>query len=159
MKVDRWFSVLAFFVVGCVATPDPEGSGPKGDNHGHEEGANADETELSFVSGLTCLGNTDCGRRSYCEYPTEQCSGTGTCQTRPKNCTQIHAPVCGCDGRTYSNACVAASAGMSVRHEGECEAGEPCGAVVICETGLECCNASCGVCVPPGGVCTQEICE
>ena len=159
MKVGTWFSVFACGALGCLATPGPEGSGPKDDNQGHEQGVATDEPELSFVEGLTCAHNADCGRRSYCQYPNEQCDGTGTCQTRPRLCTHSHAPVCGCDGRSYSNACVAASAGMSVRHEGECDAGEPCGSVAICEKGLECCNASCGICVSPGGFCAQEICE
>lgn len=37
-------------------------------------------------------------------------------------------------------------------------AGESCGDVV-CGDGLVCCNASCGICTPPGGVCTGMICE
>ena len=32
-----------------------------------------------------------------------------------------------------------------------------CGANT-CAAGEECCNASCGICVPPGGVCTQQAC-
>jgi Kazal-type serine protease inhibitor domain len=158
MKVDRWFSVLSFAAVSCLATPTHEGSGAKDDQQGHEQGANTDESELSFVSGLTCSNDTECGRRSYCQYPTGQCSGTGTCQTRPKICTHSFAPLCGCDGTTYADACAAAGAAMNVEHEGECNPGAPCGKIT-CEKGLECCNASCGVCVAPGGVCTQEACD
>ena len=36
--------------------------------------------------------------------------------------------------------------------------GKVCGSKV-CAPGLECCNASCGTCTPPGGVCTQQACE
>jgi hypothetical protein len=158
MRVDRWFSVLAFAALSCLATPAHEGSGTKDDNKGHEQAAAGEEPELSFVAGLTCADNEDCGRRSYCRYPTGQCGGAGTCQTRPKICTHIDAPVCGCDGGTFPNACSAASAGMSLDNEGECKPGEPCGKIV-CEKGLQCCNASCGTCAVPGGVCAQEACE
>lgn len=37
-------------------------------------------------------------------------------------------------------------------------ADEVCGAVT-CPNGTECCNSSCGVCVEPGGVCTQQVCD
>lgn len=36
--------------------------------------------------------------------------------------------------------------------------GTPCGPNV-CGEGEECCNASCGICVPTGGMCTQQFCE
>ncbi len=29
----------------------------------------------------------------------------------------------------------------------------------VCPPHLECCNASCGICVEPGGVCIQIVCE
>lgn len=35
---------------------------------------------------------------------------------------------------------------------------EPCG-VVFCPIGLECCNASCGICTPPGGSCSPFTCS
>ena len=41
----------------------------------------------------------------------------------------------------------------------QCRAGEGevCGST-RCDPGLVCCNESCGICTPLGGVCTQEIC-
>lgn len=28
-----------------------------------------------------------------------------------------------------------------------------------CPPNMVCCNASCGICTPPSGVCTQQVCE
>ncbi len=44
----------------------------------------------------------------------------GTCQRTPEVCTQQYEPVCGCDGTTYGNSCVAAMAGAKIDKSGEC---------------------------------------
>jgi len=57
-------------------------------------------------------------RLHYCEYP--ECGDLGGCRRLPDGCSGELQPVCGCDGTSYSSACWAADAGVSVASEGEC---------------------------------------
>jgi len=64
-----------------------------------------------------------CPAENYCATEIGQCSApSGECAIKPEMCTQDFNPVCGCDGKTYSNACGAAAAGVNVAQAGECAA-------------------------------------
>lgn len=128
-------------------------------------------------SGVTCGGFIagSCAKSEYCDFPIQtQCGSgdqTGTCTRIPDACDTVYAPVCGCDGITYSNACTAAGKGSSVLHNGTCEASTPgsvCGGLkgVSCAKG-EFCNfpseTKCGSgdqtgnCMAIPAACTKEF--
>jgi hypothetical protein len=80
----------------------------------------------SCGTGAVCggLGNLPCGAGDFCDFPAEaicgNADGTGTCAPKPEACDAIFDPVCGCNGMTYSSACVANMAGISVAATGAC---------------------------------------
>ncbi len=67
-----------------------------------------------------CSSNNDCGAGYFCGKKAGACDKKGECQVKPEVCTQVYDPVCGCNGRTYSNLCSANAVGENVQHEGEC---------------------------------------
>jgi len=106
-------------------------------------------------SGGGCTSNAECGRTEYCAGTG--CDTPGTCMARSEICPGIFAPVCGCDGTTYGNACEAAAAGARVASDGECSTtGGMC--TPPCTSGQTCqlCRGPGGgvyVCLPRGAVC------
>ena len=122
------------------------------------------EPQEQACGGLT---GAPCGEGQYCDFALDaQCGAAdqmGVCRARAEMCPANHDPVCGCDDVTYSNACAASQAGVSVGRTGECPpteaaAGEACGTrgALPCAAGLFCdfpATANCGQTDAPG-VCT-----
>jgi hypothetical protein len=116
-----------------------------------------------------------CAEGTFCDFPPDANCGRadapGVCQPQPELCPEIFAPVCGCDGVTYDNACFANAAGVSAETEGPCAPSEPegeaCGSRGLpeCAEGSFCSfppGANCGradapgACAPKPEVCTFE---
>jgi hypothetical protein len=72
-----------------------------------------------------CTTNADCGETEFCAFKAGTCTAPGSCEVRPQGCTREFVPVCGCDNQTYPNDCVRRSAGVSLKHTGECRTGQP----------------------------------
>lgn len=70
----------------------------------------------------SCNSDSDCNNDEFCEFNAETCSPPGKCVPIPEVCITLYDPVCGCDGKTYSNDCFRAGAKVSKSHDGECPA-------------------------------------
>lgn len=126
----------------------------------------ARETVCGGFAGTRCLPHQFCAfeRDAICGHA----DGVGVCRFRPDACIEIYAPVCACDGNTYSNECHANMAGVAVMHDGECEPPPPppaefCGGIAGfgCPEGQYCRLDGCypdagGTCQPIPTICTRE---
>ncbi len=77
-----------------------------------------------------------------------QCSNTVDCPTI--YCFAAPCPQQVCTGHKCVIPPTGSNAGESF--------GRPCGPVT-CLPGDVCCNRSCGICTPPDGFCTQQVCK
>ena len=134
----------------------------------------------SEICAALCTDNAQCSADTLCAKPIGHCDGLGACRQRPELCPDVVDPVCGCDGRTYSNECDAGNAGVAVAHRGPCEGQpsatptptpdgtpspepcdvtDPCPAGQLCELPVGVCASDLdrGTCVGVPFVCFEEI--
>ena len=85
-------------------------------NHmGDHEGECIDEPD-------SCVFNEECSTGEYCAKSIgADPLSEGFCELRPELCPGNFDPVCGIDGISYNNACVAAENGVNISHLGECD--------------------------------------
>jgi hypothetical protein len=127
-------SVPIRLLVPCLLAVTFAACGPDGGATSTNELSSSTD-ELSSVIGAPCASSATCGKGQVCT--TED----GVCN-RPPGCRP---------GMICPTVCF-----------GTCRAAAPtptpCGPTT-CAAGQVCCNKSCGICTPPGGFCTQQVCE
>jgi len=153
---------FALALVGCSA-----GEPPSSDFG--ESSVGQSESELSVrrlcagPKGLKCNPSQYCATAEPGRCPDK--SNYGLCAPRPNICPQVVLPVCGCDGVTYNNSCVAAAAGVAVAKNGECKPKPTfCGGIagIPCPEGQTCIDDPSDDCDPKhggadcGGICVGD---
>ncbi|HEU5057001.1 MAG TPA: hypothetical protein VFU21_10775 [Kofleriaceae bacterium] len=115
---------------GSCADTDCDGSAPAGNCQCDADctyyGDCCDDYFMACSEGMVCGGfaGDQCERPTFCHYaPSDVCGSgdqVGVCTRPSTDCTDQRVPVCGCNGTTYDNRCLAAMAGTSVASDGAC---------------------------------------
>jgi len=127
------FIILAFLLSSCavpVQTASPKGKQlPTAGEHIPPPEFPVSESPKEgerYCGGMRAAPAPTCNEpQEYCHRNIRDMCGAadapGVCRVRPEMCTMDYNPVCGCDGKTYSNECVANSNGVSAMSKGECK--------------------------------------
>ena len=116
-------NICLFLLVAACGAKAPANQPPQSSVPAEQGSATPAPEPTGAVCGTR--GAAACPENMFCNYePGADCGDAdkpGHCATRTEMCAEIYKPVCGCDGKTYSNSCTAAAAAVGVRAEGACK--------------------------------------
>lgn len=97
-----------------------------------------------------------------CEPAGKQC-GPNVCSGKTPHCCNESCGICTADdGFCTQQLCNRGFTPSESKRNAEADKikldGQKCGKAT-CPEGMSCCNSSCGICVKPGGACTQQFCQ
>lgn len=123
---------------GNVFGPGGNAGTDAGSGGGGSAGASGTGTGGGGV-GKACASNADCAASELCDFTDGYCGniGKGKCLARPTSCSPGGQATCGCDKKTYDNACLALKNGVDLSNLGGCPPPMPydfgCGSI-FCDT-------------------------
>ncbi|MFO0685519.1 MAG: hypothetical protein U0234_25895 [Sandaracinus sp.] len=137
------------------------------DTGARDVGTDADrDVGTDAATPIPCSVDAPCDIGYVCQTPDGMCDGAGFCEPYdPRTLCPGFDPVCGCNGLSYENRCIAQRSGNTVDHVGVCDGTTLCQTDADCEPGAFCekpdgvCGEGDGICVrPPIGVFCTQIC-
>lgn len=128
----------------CSCTSSLKACGKDGKTYTNACTARCQRVEVACNQACPCQATNTCTTDNSCKPGTTCQSG----QCKACSCTTVPSPVCGTDGKTYTNSCVASCqrVGVSCKGSCPCATNPTCQSDTDCKAGTSCQNGQCKAC-------------